>query len=192
MTSTRTLSSSVLFSQSAASKLAAADIFPSDGGYRLNTTSIRATWIHFAGPGKAASFCMTHGVLKTSSPLPKGISRGMAKLCFENAGMLALTHPDQLIYCEGWAQMPAHRGLTTHHAWCLDRNGNVVDPTWAHKKGHEYLGVPIKTSALRQQVLATKEWGVFQHGVYLPKGFSTNPEAFIERNLADVCLDKVF
>ena len=192
MTSSNTLASSVLFSQSVANKFAAADIFPSDGGYRLNTTSIRATWIHFAGTGEAASFCMSHGVLKTSSPLPKSINRGTTKLCFQNAGMLALAQPEKLTYCEGWAQMPAHRGLTTYHAWCLDRNGNVVDPTWTHSRGHEYLGVPIKISALRKQILATKEWGFFPHGVYLPKEYSENPEAFIESRFADGSPDKAF
>jgi hypothetical protein len=189
MTSTNTLASSVLFDQSAAKKLAAADIFPSDGGYRLNTTSIRATWIYFAGPGEAASFCMTHGVLKTSSPLPKGIKRGQARQCLRNAGLLALAHPKKFTYCEGWAQMPAHRGLTTYHAWCLDRTGNVVDPTWVHEKGAEYLGIPIKASALRTQILATKEWGFFHHGIYLPKGFSKNPKAFIESNFVDGSLE---
>ena len=185
MTSTNTLASSVLFDKSAANKLPAADIFPSDGGYRLNTTSIRATWALFAGPGKAALFCLSHGTLRTSSPRPEGVKQGMVKECLQNAGRLALENPDGLTYCEGWAQMPAHRGLTTYHAWCLDRKGNVVDPTWAHKNGHEYLGVPIKTSALRKQVFATKEWGFFSHGIYLPKGFSKNPEAFIESNFAD-------
>ena len=189
MTSTNRLSSPI-FSQLAASKLASGVIFSSDGGYRLNTTSIRATWILFAGPGEAASCCMHHGVLKTSSPLPRGVERGVAKQCFQNAGRLALAHPEELTYCEGWAQMPAHRGLSAYHAWCLDRKGNVVDPTWTHKKGHEYLGLPIKTSALRKQILATKEWGFFPHGVYLPEGYSENPEAFIEGNYADGSSDK--
>lgn len=192
MTSTNTLTASVLLSQSAANKLAAADIIPSDGGYRLNTSSIRATWLLFAGPGEAASLCMTHGVLRASSPLPMGLKRGISKQCIKNAGTLALTHPEKFTYCEGWAQMPAHRGLTTYHAWCLDRGGNVVDPTWVHKKGHEYLGIPIKTSALRQQILATQHWGLFIHGTYLPKEFSANPEAFIEYNFADGSPGKSF
>lgn len=191
MTSSITLSPPV-FSQLAARRLAAADILPSDRGHQLNTTSIRATWTLYAGPGKAASFCLRHGTLRTSSPLPKGIERGIAKQCFQNAGRLALAHPEKLTYCEGWAQMPSHRGLTTYHAWCLDRKGNVVDPTWAHKRGHEYLGVPIKMSALRKQIIATKEWGFFPHGVYLPKGYSENPEAFIESNFADGSPDKAF
>ena len=86
---------------------------------------------------------------------------------------------------EGWAQMPIDYPITTYHAWCLDRQGNVVDPTWEHRKGSEYLGIPIKTSALQVQILATQHWGFFIHNTFLPKGFSTNPEAFIESNFSD-------
>lgn len=170
--------------------LAPEDIYPSDGGYRLKTKSIRATWAIFAGPTPAGTLCMSHGVLRISSPLPRGVIRGRAKECLVNAGKLALAHPEKFTYCEGWAQMPCF-GLTTYHAWCLDRKGNVVDPTWEHQKGSEYLGVPIKTSALQEQIFATKKWGFFPHGVYLPKAFSANPEALIESNFADGSIEEL-
>ena len=153
---------------------------------KLDRNSIRTTWHLYAGPGEAASFCLSHGVLKTSSPRPKGLKRGIAKQCLQNAGMLALARPRELTYCEGWAQMPIDYPITTYHAWCLDRQGNVVDPTWNHQEGSEYLGVPIKASALNEQILAAKHWGFFIHNTYLPKRFSSaNPEAFIESNFAD-------
>lgn len=156
---------------------------------QLNKSSIRATWHLYAGPGKAASFCVSHGVLRTSSPLPKGIKQGMAKECLKNAGRLALEHPDTLTYCEGWAQAPTPENFTTYHAWCLDRQGKVVDPTWAYREDSEYLGIPIKTAAFRQHIISTGQWGVFLHGMYLPKGFSTNHEAFIEGNFCDESRD---
>lgn len=186
MSSNSSLTSPPLVSPSFTEKLATADLFPDSEETQFDTKSIRAKWLFFAGPGKVASFCLRHGTLSTSSPLPRGIKKGVVKECLKNAGRLALDSQGCLTYCEGWAQMPAHRGLTTYHAWCLDRQGNVVDPTWAHKVGHEYLGVPIKTSALLQQVLLTEQWGFFPHGLYLPTSFDTNSIEFLENNFADI------
>lgn len=182
----------MLISQSVVHMFAAEDIYPSDGGYRLNTTSIRASWLLFAGPGEVASFCKSHGVLKTSSPLPNGVRRGKARNCFQNAGLLALKYPTKFTYCEGWAQMPSCNELTTAHAWCLDRKGNVVDPTWEYEEGCEYLGLPVKTLALQEKICATEVWGFFPDGRRLPKGYFANPEAFIESNFADGSIDELF
>lgn len=188
MASNNTLNPSVRFDEKAANKFAATDICPSDERFGQDRASIRARVIGFAG-GKAAEFWVAHGVLRTSSPLPRGIKQGIAKQCFKNAALLALGNPDEFTYCEGWAQVPGLQEATTHHAWCLDRKGNVVDPTWEHEEGNEYLGIPIKVMALNQNMLASGEWGVFRHGSHLPSGFSSNPKAFIESNFTHLGLE---
>lgn len=52
-------------------------------------------------------------------------SRQMAKECFRNALMMAQER--SLDYVEGYA---LGHGIPVHHAWCLDADGKVVDPTW--------------------------------------------------------------
>lgn len=131
------------------------------------------------------SFCQIYGVLKTSSPFPKGLNRGELGECYSSAGKLALTRPDEFIYCEGWAQSSI--GIPLQHAWCIDHRGNVVDPTWPHREDAQYLGFPIKTTALRDRVLNTQSWGFFTKGI--PAAFADAPENFIERNLPNTSFD---
>ncbi|MBA3432157.1 MAG: hypothetical protein H0U16_11855 [Actinobacteria bacterium] len=62
------------------------------------------------------------------------------RACFYNASILTwdrrYKHP--LVYCEGFA----FRGICTHHAWCIDDLGGVVDPTW-RPTGLAYFGVAL-------------------------------------------------
>lgn len=52
--------------------------------------------------------------------------KGRLKECFRNAYRKAIDHPE-LTYVEGYATV---NGLPVHHAWLLDPDGNVQDPTW--------------------------------------------------------------
>jgi hypothetical protein len=82
--------------------------------------------------------------------------RGRERECFKNAAELALWD-DGLTYVEGygWGFMP---GLAAHHAWCVDEEGQVVDPTW--QDAHAYLGLRITDGDLRRVLLATETYGV--------------------------------
>lgn len=101
------------------------------------------------------------------APLPAGIEPMAIKQCFTNAYLLAARRSD-LTYVEGYAAGV----IPVHHAWCVDRLGNVVDPTWAsHPRtarglaaGTEYMGIPFKTSWLKTHVRRCLDsagvWGV--------------------------------
>jgi hypothetical protein len=56
--------------------------------------------------------------------------------CFKNCALTALANPN-FTYVEGWATSV----IPLHHAWLLDENGTVVDPTWGHRPGTQYFGV---------------------------------------------------
>ena len=148
-------------------------------------TPIRTILAHMMQGRNDASLCLSHGVLRNSSPLPDEIVRSQAGHCYASAGRLAFARPKEYTYCEGWAQSSA--GIPLQHAWCLDRRGNVVDPTWAYHKGAQYLGVPIKVTALSNHLLKKRTWGFFTAGV--PKAFSANPAAYIETNFFDETWD---
>jgi hypothetical protein len=73
-----------------------------------------------------------------------------SKHSFSNAALLAIDRHD-LIYCEGEAIYP-HGDIELAHAWCIDQDGRVIDPTW-NNQGLEYFGVPFDPAFLNQFVV---------------------------------------
>lgn len=53
--------------------------------------------------------------------------KGRFKECFRNAYRWAIKWDPELTYCEGYA---TGTGFPVHHAWLIDPDGNVQDPTW--------------------------------------------------------------
>lgn len=91
---------------------------------------------HYAGIG---DFLLQHGVWYEPQPLPKRIRRGVPRGCFANAMILSKTRGYS--YVEGYA-VPALDDVQfpVHHAWNLDKDGNLIDNTW-EKTGLAYFGV---------------------------------------------------
>lgn len=95
-------------------------------------------------------------------PVFKRCRRGVAQMCYHNSALLAQNNPG-LTYVEGWAA--TELGLAVEHAWCVDKDGVIHDPTWTggrtRPKGTEYFGVPIPTKILTLIGLETGNSGVF-------------------------------
>jgi len=72
--------------------------------------------------------------------------RGPMRQCFMNAVKMA-TSGRLVTYCEGYAMgvMPVL------HAWCVDQEGRVIDPTWSMPDA-VYYGVPFKTEYVLRRV----------------------------------------
>jgi hypothetical protein len=49
------------------------------------------------------------------------------KQCFYNAQKMALMHPEEFIYFEGYVVTAL--GFPIHHGWCMTPTGLLVDPT---------------------------------------------------------------
>ena len=71
-------------------------------------------------------------------PVPR-LRRGAMGECFKNAAQLA-SRQRGYTYCEGYAM----RMIPMLHAWCLDEQSRVVDPTWADNEETVYFGVPFR------------------------------------------------
>jgi len=80
--------------------------------------------------------------------LPVHVARGEPRQCFYNA-FVAMMDNDGLTYCEGFACGDSE--FAHLHAWCIDEDGVVVDPTW--ESGVEYVGVPFSSSFVLKSVL---------------------------------------
>lgn len=91
------------------------------------------------------------------SVLPQGIRKMQRGQCYRNAGTLHLERP-HWTYCEGLA-CPEGLGVPMGHAWLLDENGQVVDPTWG--QGGAYLGVPFESAYCTQMWADTGYWGLW-------------------------------
>lgn len=89
-------------------------------------------------------------------PLPKDVRRRAPRQCFYNAASLALRRPKEFLYVEGYAFT---QGFCTEHAWCVDRDGNAVDPTWRGEAAPHYFGVAFLHSYVLRQARERGELG---------------------------------
>lgn len=66
-----------------------------------------------------------------------------------------LRRPD-LVYVEGYAAGI----IPVLHAWCVDSDGKVVDPTWDDGIGTEYFGVPFNRAFVMTAVVDKGSYGL--------------------------------
>jgi hypothetical protein len=93
---------------------------------------------------KKRNFILKHGrIFPRTGPSPSRyrMPEAQLKMCYQNAFTLALRFHDELAYAEGVAIVGGIPG--TDHAWCVDLDGNVIDPTWKYDKTQGYQGVPF-------------------------------------------------
>lgn len=71
---------------------------------------------------------------------------GNAKECFANAQseLYATRHKSELVYVEGFACATDYT-VPVHHAWLIDEQGMVRDPTWQDAHSCLYFGVALQT-----------------------------------------------
>ena len=100
-------------------------------------------------------FVLKNGQLFEPKMLPKKVRRGLMKECFRNAALLSMETSYQ--YVEGYALSI----IPTIHAWCTDKKGRVIDPTW--EDGKEYYGIIFKDSYLLKYLLKYKRYGLLEN-----------------------------
>lgn len=101
---------------------------------------------HYAG---MEDLLLQHGRFWTPRQLPSHIPHMTPKMCFENAFRVA-SRRKNLRYVEGVAMGVI---IPVHHAWCVDEDGNVIDPTWASTQtdvGEAYFGVTFPVTLVRR------------------------------------------
>lgn len=102
-------------------------------------------------------FYLDLGQARLTVPLPNDVKQGKMKECYMNAGLLSTERPE-FAYCEGYALR--NDVFPMHHAWCLNEQGKVIDPTWPHDEKNEYLGVALNHMFVVMSSLKTGLWGI--------------------------------
>lgn len=96
------------------------------------------------------SFIEKQGIFWAPKDLPIDIQKRRLGYCFWQAHDLALSRLGCLTYVEGYAFCPYDLRHPVSHAWCVDKFGNVVDPTWSEPSKCTYAGIPFRDEVLRE------------------------------------------
>jgi hypothetical protein len=72
-----------------------------------------------------------------------------------------LDRPD-LTYCEGIGS----NFIQTMHAWCVDRDGRVIDPTWKPDPllgtSPEYFGIRLRRAWVIRTTIERRQYGIHE------------------------------
>ena len=123
-------------------------------------------WLRMVPENKMFKFKLENAKDYPIGPRTFSLPRGEPKQCYMNATHLAIDMP-HLTYVEGNILM---MGIPIEHAWCVDEEGVVVDPTIAPalKDGtfdriSDYFGIPFRTDYVRKACLRNGVYGLLDY-----------------------------
>jgi hypothetical protein len=122
---------------------------------------------------------------------PAYVAAGQKRQCYANCvkAMLNSLGQKELFYAEGFATTKPGQFIPMQHAWLVDEQGEVVDPTWENAYEHLYFGVVFKTSFVIDMLsVADMVPGILSTPVLMRQNFGTRSlfEAALEqRHFAD-------
>jgi hypothetical protein len=110
--------------------------------------------------------------------------RGTKKACFKNATHMAMYGGET--YVEGIALGKAI--IPIHHAWCIDKQGLVIDSTWERPEQTIYCGIPFKTAFVLETTLKHGHYGLLgnhTHHFEIERGLIP-VETWLEKSVLDL------
>jgi hypothetical protein len=101
--------------------------------------------------------------------------KGKQKACFKNC-FQAMWEYREFRYCEGFAT-DDELNLAISHAWLVNENGDVIDPTWDENiTGCTYFGVVFNREFVIETATITKHYGILNND--LMNGHKLHREGF--------------
>lgn len=103
---------------------------------------------------RAKPLVTEHGIVfMNRRPTPSSYQLGIEFRCYDAALTLAMEF-EHLTYCEGFVVLDLGQMVSMAHGWCVDPEGNIVDPTFfRHQMTNRllYWGIPFKTNYVKEQ-----------------------------------------
>jgi hypothetical protein len=96
-------------------------------------------WTRLGHHSLLQRYLLARATEHVSQPLPKKYARGQKRECYRNAIKLAKRYPKVLRYAEGYG-FSNGTPILIHHAWAVDAENRVVDPTWDEPALSFYFG----------------------------------------------------
>lgn len=130
------------------------------------------------------AFLLAHGRLWTPPVGPYVGRPGKKNECFNNA-LNRLVGDDDMTYCEGYA-----RGvIPVLHAWLVDSDGQVIDPTWTGTCGRpspgvEYYGVAFERTYVMETAIRSGVGGVLFNSSDSEWKYMTHPKEVLDPRFA--------
>jgi hypothetical protein len=110
--------------------------------------------------GETTRYVAAYGQEFKAAPLPEGVEPGTKQECYKNASLLVMSRPD-LTYVEGFAkngEVGDH--FSFMHAWAVDKDNNVIDPTWDNPEKNQYFGVKYDREKYLKYLYKAEIYGV--------------------------------
>lgn len=81
---------------------------------------------------------------------------------------------DDVNYAEGYAVDRVGLPLPIQHAWVVDKDGRVIDPTWSDSSDNLYFGVVFRKDFVSQMITMASYWsGLLADPVLMRRHFGT-------------------
>ena len=86
--------------------------------------------------------------------------KGIPQNCYQNCYDIMLRRPD-LTYCEGYATT-SKIPIAVVHAWLVDSERQVIDPTWGRRNDPVYIGITFERDYVINFVNTHKLQGILE------------------------------
>jgi hypothetical protein len=103
---------------------------------------------------------LDYGIVFDKSVKPSPI-KGEPKLCYKNCADAILSRSD-LYYCEGYG-IDEDLPIPVYHAWLVNDDGEVIDPTWLTKNKAIYLGVVFNKKYVLKMLTEIREYSIIEN-----------------------------
>jgi len=132
--------------------------------YRVEANNLKPQLFKNDLEFKAFRFMLKFGRAWKAAKLPRSVKRGLETESYANATRLARKEEGRLTYVEGYASDIGE--VFGPHAWCVDSQGRVLDPTWSDDTYESlyYYGVSFNTEWLEAQTYGETNQKRFQRG----------------------------
>jgi hypothetical protein len=128
------------------------------------------------GLGPASALLRYAKTFEPADTNPAWFTRGPAKQCFDNATQVLISRlaagDNSVRYAEGYA-MDAELAIPMQHAWLVDADNKVIDPTWRDVDDNLYFGIVFETSFVLDLLRIKQSAGILVDAVGMRRHYGT-------------------